>query len=60
MSEKVNANFATVGQILTTYRAGEGFESYEKLTVPTATSCPARSTPWPRISRQLRGKLGLG
>jgi iron uptake system component EfeO len=57
--ETVDANFATIDGILETYREGDGYVSYEKLTEQDRVTLAGAVNTLAEDLSTLRGKLGL-
>ena len=57
--ETIDRNFATVDKILTKYKAGGGFESYDKVTDEDRTALRGPITALAEDLSKLRGTLGL-
>lgn len=57
--QKVDANFATVDEILAKYREGEGFVVYDRLTTEDRNVLSAAVNTLAEDLAALRGKLGL-
>ncbi|MBV4365197.1 iron uptake system protein EfeO [Erwinia phyllosphaerae] len=56
---KIDANFKKVDAVLSKYRSGEGFESYDKLTSADRTAMKGPVTTLAEDLALLRGTLGL-